>query len=218
VIRAFACGFVGVGLAHSTQGEGNAFPVKRVTIAEGRHDGVTRGMPADYSRRAGWVDALAAPPGLFGDGNVPRPITVKITRLAGSEDLALPTKMTGQSAGFDLSAAVVVPEVLQPGDIRLIPCGFCMALPPGYEAQVRPRSGLSSKHGITLVNTPGTIDADYRGEVRVPLINLGRQPFTVERGMRIAQMVIVPVPPVNFVEVQELEETDRGQGGFGHTG
>src|SRR5665213_1513583 len=200
-------------------------------------------MPADYSRRAGRVDALLettdgrqeclphrivrifaenciprASAALFGDGNVPRPITVQIKRLAGSEDLALPSKMTGQSAGFDLSAAVVVPEVLQPGDIRLIPCGFCMALPPGYEAQVRPRSGLSSKHGITLVNTPGTIDAYYRGEVRVPLINLGRQPFTVERGMRIAQMVIVPVPPVNFVEVQELEETDRGQGGFGHTG
>ncbi len=146
------------------------------------------------------------------------PITVKIRRLAGSADLPPPAKMTGQAAGFDLTAAVTEPTLLQPGDIRLIPCGFCMALPPGYEAQVRPRSGLSTRHGITLVNTPGTIDADYRGEVRVPLINLGRQPFTVERGMRIAQLVIMPVPPVQWLEVDELDPTDRGQGGFGHTG
>jgi dUTP pyrophosphatase len=126
--------------------------------------------------------------------------------------------MTGQSAGFDLSAAVTEPAVLQPGDIRVIPCGFAMALPPGYEAQVRPRSGLSSRHGVTLVNTPGTIDSDYRGEVRVPLINLGREPFTVERGMRIAQMVIVPVPEVALEEAEDLDATERGDGGFGHTG
>lgn len=149
---------------------------------------------------------------------MPRPIMVKIKRLAGSEDLALPVRMSGQAAGFDLSAAVAAPEVLQPGEIRVVPCGFCMALPPGYEAQVRPRSGLSSRHGITLVNTPGTIDADYRGEVRVPLINLGRAPFAIERGMRIAQMVIMPVPPVEFLEVDDLDKTDRGAGGFGHTG
>jgi len=149
---------------------------------------------------------------------VSSPITVKIKRLAGAEDLPLPVRMSQQAAGFDLAAAVVEPTVLQPGEIRLIPCGFCMALPPGYEAQVRPRSGLSSKHGITLVNTPGTIDADYRGEVRAPLINLGPVPFTIERGMRIAQMVIMPVPPVNLVEVDELDETDRGHQGFGHTG
>ncbi len=146
------------------------------------------------------------------------PITVKIKRVPGAQDLPVPVKMTGQAAGFDLAAAVAEPVVLQPGEIRLIPCGFCMALPPGYEAQVRPRSGLSSKHGITLVNTPGTIDSDYRGEVRAPLINLGREPFTIERGMRIAQMVVVPVPPVQLVEVDELDETDRGHGGFGHTG
>jgi dUTP pyrophosphatase len=146
------------------------------------------------------------------------PITVKIKRVAGSEDLPIPVKMTGQAAGFDLAAAVAEPTVLQPGEIRLIPCGFCMALPVGYEAQVRPRSGLSSKHGVTLVNTPGTIDSDYRGEVRAPLINLGREPFTIERGMRIAQMVVVPVPPVTLVEVDQLDETDRGHGGFGHTG
>jgi dUTP pyrophosphatase len=126
--------------------------------------------------------------------------------------------MTGQSAGFDLAAAVAEPVVLQPGEIRLIPCGFAMALPAGYEAQVRPRSGLSSRHGVTLVNSPGTIDADYRGEVRVPLINHGKAPFTIERGMRIAQMVVMPVPPVELVEVDELDETSRGQGGFGHTG
>jgi dUTP pyrophosphatase len=138
--------------------------------------------------------------------------------MAGSEGLPLPGKMTGQSAGFDLAAAVTEPATLQPGDIRLIPCGFAMALPPGYEAQVRPRSGLSSRHGVTLVNTPGTIDADYRGEVRVPLINLGREPFTVERGMRIAQMVIMPVPEVNLEEAEDLDATERGDRGFGHTG
>ncbi len=138
--------------------------------------------------------------------------------MAGSDGLALPAKMTPLSAGFDLAAAVRENTILQPGEIRLIPCGFCMALPAGYEAQVRPRSGLSSKHGITLINTPGTIDADYRGEVRVPLVNLGKQPFTIERGMRIAQMVIVPVPEIQLVEVEALDETNRGAGGFGHTG
>jgi len=138
--------------------------------------------------------------------------------MAGSDGLPLPAKMTPLSAGFDLAAAVRENTILQPGEIRLIPCGFCMALPAGYEAQVRPRSGLSSKHGITLINTPGTIDADYRGEVRVPLVNLGKQPFTIERGMRIAQMVIVPVPEIQLVEVETLDETGRGAGGFGHTG
>ena len=146
------------------------------------------------------------------------PITIKVKRLPASQGLPLPAKMTPLSAGFDLSAAVSGPVTLGPGEIQLIPCGFCMELPPGYEAQVRPRSGLSTKHGVTLVNTPGTIDADYRGEVRVPLINLGKQPFVVERGMRIAQMAIVPLPAVELIEVEQLDETDRGQGGFGHTG
>jgi len=126
--------------------------------------------------------------------------------------------MTAQAAGFDLPAAVAEPVVLKPGDIRLVPCGFAMALPPGYEAQVRPRSGLASRHGVTLVNTPGTIDADYRGEVQVPLINLGRAEFVVERGMRVAQMVVLPVPPVRLMEVDDLDTTERGTGGFGHTG
>lgn len=146
------------------------------------------------------------------------PITVKIKRLPDSVGVPLPARMTEHAAGFDLSAAVSEPLALNPGDIRLVPCGFSMAIPPGYEAQVRPRSGLSSRHGVTLVNSPGTIDADYRGEVMVPLINLGRSPFVVERGMRIAQLLVLPVPPVQLVEADDLDETPRGAGGFGHTG
>ena len=149
---------------------------------------------------------------------MPRPITVRVKRLASGEGLPMPVRMTAQAAGFDLPAAVADPVVLKPGDIRLVPCGFAMALPPGYEAQVRPRSGLASRHGVTLVNTPGTIDADYRGEVQVPLINLGRAEFVVERGMRVAQMVVLPVPPVRLMEVDDLDTTERGTGGFGHTG
>jgi dUTP pyrophosphatase len=132
--------------------------------------------------------------------------------------LPLPEFATAHSAGADLRAAVGAAVTLEPGEIRLIPCGFAMAIPPGYEAQVRPRSGLSSRHGVTLVNTPGTIDADYRGEVQVPLINLGKAAFVVERGMRVAQMVVAAVPKVKFAEVEELDETARGEGGFGHTG
>lgn len=146
------------------------------------------------------------------------PINVKIKRLEGGLDIPLPIRMTEHAAGFDLCAAVRENVTLQPGEIKLIPCGFAMAIPPGYEAQVRPRSGLSTKFGITIINAPGTIDADYRGEVHVPLINHGKAAFTVERGMRIAQMLILPVPPVQLVEVEELDETTRGKGGFGHTG
>ena len=146
------------------------------------------------------------------------PITVKIKRLASGAGISMPVKMTEHAAGFDLHAAVESPVTLAPGEIRLIPCGFAMALPEGYEAQVRPRSGLSSRFGVTLVNSPGTIDADYRGEVQVPMINHGKQPFVVERNMRIAQMVVMPVPPVELVEVDELDSTTRGEGGFGHTG
>jgi dUTP pyrophosphatase len=130
----------------------------------------------------------------------------------------MPVKMTEHAAGFDLHAAVETPVTIGPGEIRLIPCGFAMALPQGYEAQVRPRSGLSSKHGITLVNSPGTIDADYRGQVQAPLINHGKTAFVIERGMRIAQMLVLPVPPVELEEVEELDSTTRGSGGFGHTG
>jgi dUTP pyrophosphatase len=126
--------------------------------------------------------------------------------------------MTAQAAGFDLAAAVSAPTKIEPGKIELIPCGFAMAIPPGYEAQVRPRSGLASKHGITLINSPGTIDSDYRGEVHVPLINHGQETFTIEPNMRIAQMLILPVPQVQMIEVEDLDETARGTGGFGHTG
>jgi dUTP pyrophosphatase len=146
------------------------------------------------------------------------PIQIKVTRLPGSEDVPLPSQMSAGAAGFDLCAAVANDLTLEPGDIRLIPCGFAMAIPPGFEAQVRPRSGLASKHGITLINSPGTIDSDYRGQVQAPLINLGREAFVIKRGTRIAQMIIQPVPTVEWIEVNELDETTRGAGGFGHTG
>ena len=146
------------------------------------------------------------------------PITIRIHRRPEAADVPLPKRMTEHAAGFDLHAAVGEPVVLRHGQIHLIPCGFAMAIPPGYEAQVRPRSGLASKFGVTMINPPGTIDADYRGEVCVPLINHGPSDFVIERGMRIAQMVIMPVPRVEIVEVDELDETVRGSGGFGHTG
>lgn len=121
---------------------------------------------------------------------------------------------------MDLAACLPEGEVVEipPGEARLIPCGFAMALPPGWEAQVRPRSGLATKHLITLPNAPGTIDADYRGPVMVPLLNHGKQPFRVEHAMRIAQMVIAPVAHAAVVEVESLDETSRGEGGFGSTG
>jgi dUTP pyrophosphatase len=145
-------------------------------------------------------------------------IPVPIRVLPGNEDLPLPDYQSDHAAGMDLHAAVPSPVAIQPGAIALIPCGFAMAVPMGYEAQVRPRSGLAAKHGISMPNTPGTIDADYRGEVKVPLINLGQQPFEVTRGMRIAQMVIKPVPRTRWVPVEELPPTTRGERGFGHTG
>ena len=130
----------------------------------------------------------------------------------------MPAYQTPHAAGMDLSACVDAPIRLEPGDIAMVPCGFAMALPDGFEAQVRPRSGLGAKHGISMPNAPGTIDADYRGEVKVPLINLGRLPFTVEPGMRIAQMVIARVERAAMLEVDSLDETARGAGGFGSTG
>jgi dUTP pyrophosphatase len=164
------------------------------------------------------VGSVPARVGFTGATPLPRPITIRIKRLAGGEGLPLPAFATEHAAGADLCAAVAGPTVVAAGEIAVIPCGFAMAIPPGYEAQVRPRSGLSSKFGVTVVNTPGTIDADYRGEVKVPLINLGKAAFTVERGMRVAQMVIAAVPKVAYAEVDELDETARGSGGFGHTG
>ncbi|MBI1337691.1 MAG: dUTP diphosphatase [Phycisphaera sp.] len=147
-------------------------------------------------------------------------LSVAIQRLQGNDDLPLPSYQTAHAAGMDLHACVSDddPLVIQPGDITLVPCGFAVAVPVGYEAQVRPRSGLAAKHGITMINAPGTIDADYRGEVKVPLINLGKEPFTITRGMRIAQMLITPVPRTAWQEVAQLPPTDRGTGGFGHTG
>lgn len=143
---------------------------------------------------------------------------VLFKRLAGNEDIRLPSRMSEWAAGFDLQAAVEEAVTLAPGERKLIPTGFAMAMPSDLEAQIRPRSGLAYKHGITCLNTPGTIDADYRGEVKVLLINLGQEPFTIERGERIAQMVFQRVPAVSIAEADELPDTVRGAGGFGHTG
>ena len=148
------------------------------------------------------------------------PVTVKIKPLPHFDGLELPRYQTTGSAGMDLPAALPedAPVVLQPGEWQLIPVGLAIALPQGYEAQVRPRSGLAAKFAISCVNTPGTIDADYRGEIRVNLINHGREPFTVRRGERIAQMVIAPVVQAVWEPAETLEETERGEGGFGSTG
>lgn len=145
-------------------------------------------------------------------------IHVPIKRLPGNEHIPFPQYQSEHAAGMDIHSACSSEIIIEPGQIAMIPCGFAMAVPIGYEAQVRPRSGLGSKFGITLPNAPGTIDADYRGEVKVPLINHGSQPFTVEPGMRIAQMIIKPVPRTIWQEVEELPPTSRGEGGFGHTG
>jgi len=145
-------------------------------------------------------------------------VSVAIKRLPHNSDLPLPAYETALSAGMDLPAALGEDLVLAPGSRELIPTGLSIALPDGYEAQVRPRSGLAARSGITVLNTPGTIDADYRGEVKVILANLGDEPFTVSRGMRIAQMVIAPVVQATLALVDELPESERGTGGFGSTG
>ncbi|MGI9407078.1 MAG: dUTP diphosphatase [Hyphomicrobiaceae bacterium] len=147
-------------------------------------------------------------------------IGVAIKPLAHAAGLPLPEMQTDAAAGYDLVAAVPedTPVTIAPGDRALVPTGLTMALPAGFEAQVRPRSGLALKHGVTVLNTPGTIDADYRGEVQVILINHGREPFTVARGDRIAQMVIQQLPQVQVEIVEALDDTDRGSGGFGSTG
>ncbi|MCS7162516.1 MAG: dUTP diphosphatase [Bacteroidia bacterium] len=139
-------------------------------------------------------------------------------RVRNSGDLPLPAYATPYAAGMDLRAALPAPLTLQPGDRQLIPTGIAIELPEGYEAQVRPRSGLALRHGITVLNTPGTIDADYRGEIQVILINLGSAPFTIEPGMRIAQLVVAPVVQVEWEVVEALNSTGRAEGGFGHTG
>lgn len=144
-------------------------------------------------------------------------VAVSVKRLHG-EDLPLPRYMTEHSAGMDIFAAVDEDAVLLPGERRLIPTGIAVALPPGYEAQIRPRSGLAVESGVTLLNSPGTIDADYRGEVKILIINHGARPFVVTRGDRIAQMVIQEVCRASWNPTRDLEMTGRGEGGFGHTG
>ena len=144
------------------------------------------------------------------------PIEIKLKRLPHGEGLPAPAYATAHAAGMDVVSAEEL--VLQPGGRHAVATGFAMAIPPGWEAQVRPRSGLATRHGIGMPNAPGTIDADYRGEVQVPLINLGAAPFVVEHGMRIAQMVIAPVAQARVREVDSLEATARGEGGFGSTG
>ena len=145
-------------------------------------------------------------------------LTVQIRRLPSADGLALPVYMTPGAAGMDLHAALVEDVVIEPGGIVLVPTGLEVAIPDGFEGQVRPRSGLAVKHGISLPNTPATIDSDYRGEIRVPLINLGRDVFRVSRGMRIAQFVVAPVARVTWDEVEVLPVTHRGGKGFGHSG
>ncbi|MCK1339904.1 dUTP diphosphatase [Bradyrhizobium sp. 38] len=147
-------------------------------------------------------------------------VTIELQRLPHAESLPLPAYQTNDAAGLDLMAAVSdsEPMTLAAGQYALVPTGLAIALPPGYEAQVRPRSGLAAKHGVTVLNSPGTIDADYRGEIKVILINHGQAAFVIKRGERIAQMVIAPVVQAALVPVAELSSTDRGAGGFGSTG
>ena len=147
-----------------------------------------------------------------------RIITVDVVRLDHGRDLPLPDYATADAAGADLLAAVAEDLVLEPGHRALVPTGICIQLPAGFEAQVRPRSGLAIKHGVTALNSPGTIDADYRGEVGVILINHGQEPFRIERGMRIAQMVVAPVTRAAWRERDSLDDSERGAGGFGSTG
>jgi dUTP pyrophosphatase len=147
-------------------------------------------------------------------------VIVSVKRLPHFHGIDLPAYATPDAAGLDLRAAVPddAPVTLAPGERALIPTGLAIALPPGYEAQVRPRSGLAWKHGVTCLNSPGTVDADYRGELKVILVNLGQEPFVVARGERIAQMVIAPVTRLSWAVTETLPDTERGQGGFGSTG
>jgi dUTP pyrophosphatase len=147
-------------------------------------------------------------------------VEIRITRLKHGDDLPLPSYQTAHAAGLDLLAAVsaTAPVILAPGERSLVPTGIAIALPEGYEAQVRPRSGLAARHGLTVLNAPGTIDADYRGEIQVLLANLGAAPVTITRGMRVAQLVIAPVVRAHILEVASLDKTQRGSGGFGSTG
>jgi len=148
----------------------------------------------------------------------PDALTISIRRLDGADDRPWPAYQSAGAAGMDLAAHLEAPILLEPGEIRLIPTGWAIALPEGYEAQVRPRSGLAIRSGITVANAPGTIDADYRGEIKVGLVHLGKEAVPIEPGMRIAQLVVAPVTRVAWEPVETLPETGRGEGGFGHTG
>ncbi len=145
-------------------------------------------------------------------------IELLFKKVAGAEDLPLPCYMTAGSSGMDLQAAVEGSKIIKPGEITIIPTGLMIAVPTGYELQIRPRSGLAAKHGIGILNSPGTIDSDYRGEIKVILINLGQEPFKVARNDRIAKMVLCHVPQAVLIETDELPSTERNGGGFGHTG
>ncbi len=145
-------------------------------------------------------------------------IEIKVQRLAGNDDLPLPKYMTSGSSGMDLFAAVDEPVIIQPKEFDIIPLGIKISLPEGFEAQIRPRSGLAAKHGIGLLNSPGTIDSDYRGEIKVILFNFSNKPFIVNRGDRIAQMIISQVVKANLLEYDQLDDTERSEGGLGHTG
>ena len=148
------------------------------------------------------------------------PIVVKISWLdpENAGDISLPAYHSAEASGMDVAAAVAEPVELAPGDIKIIPTNLAVAIPPGYEMQVRPRSGLAIKHGVTVINSPGTIDADYRGEVKIGLINLGPEPYTIQRGDRVAQLVVAAVLRADLQVVAELDKTGRQAGGFGHTG
>ena len=147
-----------------------------------------------------------------------KPVSINIRRLEGCEDLPLPEYESEGSAGMDIRACVHTSVRLNPGEVRMIPTGLSVSIPPGFEIQIRPRSGLALRHGIGMVNSPGTIDSDYRGEIGIILINWGNRPFTVGRGDRIAQMILSRVYRAEFEEVADLDRTSRGEGGFGHTG
>ena len=144
-------------------------------------------------------------------------IRIPIQRFSGCEDISLPQYMTEHSAGMDIYAAVQTDETILPGQRKMIPTGIAIALPVGYEAEIRPRSGLAVKNGVTLVNSPGTIDADYRGEIGIIMINHGEKPFVIRRGDRIAQMIVHQVCRISWIACEQLDVTSRGNGGFGHT-
>ncbi len=143
---------------------------------------------------------------------------IKIKRLPGYDDITFPQRMSDLASGYDICAGVDEEFILKSGKRALIPTGFAIEMPQGIEAQIRPRSGLALKHGVTILNTPGTVDADYRGHVQVIVVNLGNEDFLIKRGERIAQLVFMEIPKTNLIIVEELDETERGSGGFGHTG